>query len=245
MATTERPLVGIVGGSGLQNSSLLEETTREVVHTDHGDVVVFKGEGFVFLERHHSDPNKEYAQPHRVPYVAHAAAFKQLGVTVCYLITSTGSLQPSIEPGTCVVVDDFFLFNAHPISRYTDHRSHLVPTIDEGLRANIFKCAKELDMHAVDGTYVSAPGPRFETKAEIRFLATVGHVVGMTAAHEVPLFCEEPAVPVAVVSMTDNWANGIGSEALTPDEYKEGVKRNHARVLALVRALIALHVGSA
>jgi purine nucleoside phosphorylase len=42
-------------------------------------------------------------------------------------------------------------------------------------------------------------GPRFETRAEIRFLATVGHVVGMTAAHEIPLFCEEPAVPVAVV----------------------------------------------
>jgi hypothetical protein len=41
--------------------------------------------------------------------------------------------------------------------------------------------------------------------------------------------------------MTDNWANGVGEVALTPDEYKEGVKRNHSRVLALVCELIELH----
>jgi len=39
---------------------------------------------------------------------------------------------------------------------------------------------RESVRHRDGGVYLQSMGPRFETKAEIRFMSTVGDVVGMT-----------------------------------------------------------------
>lgn len=56
--------------------------------------------------------------------------------------------------------------------------------------------------------YSQTIGPRFETKAEVRFLAAFSDVVGMTAAHEAD-FCNEHGLPYALLCMVDNAANGL------------------------------------
>lgn len=48
--------------------------------------------------------------------------------------------------------------------------------------------------------YVQTRGPRFETVAEVRFLATLGHIVGMTGAHEAT-YCQERGLRYASVCM--------------------------------------------
>ena len=57
-------------------------------------------------------------------------------------------------------------------------------------------------------------GPRLETAAEVRLLATFGEVVGMTFAHEATL-CNEARLPVAALCSVDNMAHGLpGGEDL-------------------------------
>ena len=59
-----------------------------------------------------------------------------------------------------------------------------------------------------DGVYVNTRGPRYETKAEVKHFATIGDVVGMTAAHEAGL-AKELGLKYAAVCVVDNVCNGL------------------------------------
>jgi 5'-methylthioadenosine phosphorylase len=81
-------------------------------------------------------------------------------------------------------------------------------------------------------------GPRFETAAEVRFLSTLGHVVGMTGAHEAThcqvmfVLCkmiscccfifllQERGLKYACLCMVDNWANGLTTTPLTLEQFR-------------------------
>jgi hypothetical protein len=86
------------------------------------------------------------------------------------------------------------------------------------------------------GVYANAQGPRFETKAEIRALAVVGDVVGMTAAHEASA-CIELGLPYAMLTVVDNYANGVGPN-FTVDEFHSQQAANLGIVKTAVAALL-------
>jgi 5'-methylthioadenosine phosphorylase len=70
-------------------------------------------------------------------------------------------------------------------SGLTDERAHIAPAYDEDTRSLVSAAvAKQTGKPPSDGVYVQTRGPRFETKAEVRFLAGLGEVVGMTGADE-------------------------------------------------------------
>ena len=56
--------------------------------------------------------------------------------------------------------------------------------------------------------YVQTKGPRFETKAEIRYFQTVGDVVGMTGGHEATV-CADAGLKYAMMCLVDNLCNGL------------------------------------
>jgi len=93
---------------------------------------------------------------------------------------------------------------------------------------------------AVLGTYVQTLGPRFETKAEVRYLAQLGDIVGMTGADEATL-CKEAGLPYASICMVDNYANGAAPHTLTYSEFKDGVAR-HLIVVERIATLITQHI---
>mmetsp|Transcript_2503 Transcript_2503/g.6289 ORF Transcript_2503/g.6289 Transcript_2503/m.6289 type:complete len:304 (-) Transcript_2503:45-956(-) len=81
----------------------------------------------------------------------------------------------------------------------------------EGQSAQIWPCVHSIKpgTTADDSlVYVNTIGPRFETRAEIRAYAKVGHVVGMTCAREWAL-AEELQVPYCLVCVCDNACNGM------------------------------------
>jgi Phosphorylase superfamily len=86
--------------------------------------------------------------------------------------------------------------------------------------------------------YAQTRGPRFETPVEIRMLATHGHIVGMTCAHEVML-CNEIKLPYAVVCMVDNVANGLAEKELSVEEFHAGVAQNQAAMDKIFQLLIS------
>jgi purine nucleoside phosphorylase len=80
-------------------------------------------------------------------------------------------LRPGLEVGRLVVPDDYFCpFNVRRV--YRDYRGHYLPVVHEDTRAALLDALHEarLRPHA-GGTYVTAAGPRVETKSEIRFFA--------------------------------------------------------------------------
>jgi len=120
-------------------------------------------------------------------------------------------------------------------------------------------------IHRDGGVYLQTMGPRFETKAEIRFMASMGDVVGMTGllsssfsllqclywlkrvlvsclcvigADEATLF-KEGGIGYAAICMIDNFANGVQpAKELEFSDFAEGVKRNMAIVESIARWVI-------
>lgn len=137
-------------------------------------------------------------------HAAIAEALASLGIRVVVGVGSVGALTASCPPGRAVVPSDYF--NLWGIeSGLRDEGAHISPQYDASVRALLadvahvdagkrgHMCAASrlrVDLTCCRGcaaaqvVYVQTRGPRFETPAEVRFLATLGDVVGMTGAHE-------------------------------------------------------------
>lgn len=180
---------------------------------------------------------------HRLDHAANLMALAAVGCQRVIGVASCGSLRPDWPVGTVVAPDDLFAPWSTP-SRFTDARGHRVPGFDHTWRRRVvqgWRAATATPL--VDaGTYAEATGPRFETRAEVRFLSSVADVVGMTIASECFL-AGEVDLPHASLCVVDNLANGVTGETLTVEEYRAGVSANRVRLaadlLALARELTA------
>jgi len=229
---TER--LGITGGSSFLEGNVLDGAAETIVPTEHGDVICHGGAEYVFLARHGTGV---YRPPHRIPHKAHATAFRELGVTEVVGMNSVGSLDPDLGPGTVLVADDYL--SIHPPPTFAgDERLHIVPALNGDLRELLLSAARATEGPVVDGgVYVETRGPRFETRAEIRWLAPLGDIIGMTAASEATLF-QERDLRYAMLGIVDNFANGLTGEPLTFAEYENHRIANVARAHAILSALI-------
>ena len=135
---------------------------------------------------------------------------------------SAGSLDQDLEVGTLICPDDFYAPEVAP-SFYRDTRGHSVPGFDSEWRRIVISAWGSLTKTELEdgGVYAQTIGPRFETPAEVRALAEVADMVGMTIAAEAVL-AGEAALAYAAVCSVDNLANGISDKPLTVDEYRRG-----------------------
>jgi len=230
-------MLGVIGGSGLQAVYTGDEKTLATPFDDVSVKVTVVNADLVFVQRHTS--TGVYSPPHLVPYAAILWSLKQLGCTRILGVCSVGSLKSSLKVGSFIVPDDFFCpYKILSASEGKD--SHHVPSIDEKMRQII---VESVDMRPLrdGGVYVNSLGPRFETRAEIRWMSQVGDVVGMTASHEATI-AGEMGMSYAILGLVDNMANGL-SHGLTLDDFYAVQKKNHARleetVLKTVSALLS------
>lgn len=223
--------LGVIAGSALRESAFAANGRR----VEHGGVPMLDVDGTVILQRHGLD---EWSPPHRIDHRAHIGALLEAGVTGILAVSSVGSLRTDWPLGTCAVVDDFYA-PAETISYYDDPRSHVVPGFDPAWSAEIvssWRAVSETVIHD-GGVYAQTRGPRFETPAEVRALANLADVVGMTVAAEC-ILATEVRVPYAALCVVDNLANGLGDTRLTLDEFNAGVAANRRRLIADLDALI-------
>lgn len=227
-------MVGIIGGGSLR---LFGEVREERwVETPDGTpsspvrLVDSKGRAFAVVLRHGDEGT---IPPHRVNHRANIRALLSLGVEKIVGINSVGSLRREIRPGSLVVPDDYFC--PWDVRTFFDQGAvHITPLLDEDLRKALIGAARKAGFEVIDGgVYVQTIGPRLETKAEVRFLSTLGHVVGMTMAHEATL-CRELAVPYASLCTVDNYAHGLAEEPLSQAQIEEMAKRNAEKVIKVL-----------
>jgi xanthosine phosphorylase len=140
---------------------------------------------------------------------------KLLGAEMLLVTNAAGSLRAEVDAGSIVALSDHINFlPGSPMAGPNDERFgprffSMANAYDAEIR-NLVKetaAAKGITLH--EGVYLAAPGPHFETAAEIRAFRTLGaDVVGMSVIPEV-IAARHCGLKVAGVSAITNLAEGL------------------------------------
>jgi 5'-methylthioadenosine phosphorylase len=244
--TAPRPTgnrLALIYGSSLPEGD--EPIVGERVVVDVGGahpVEAIDGGEAVAIARHRFDRS---VPAHLVDHRANIRAACELGCNRVLALGSAGSLDERLEVGTLICPDDFYAPETAP-SFYDDPRGHSTPGFDPDWRKVILDVWRvRTQTELVDGgVYAQTIGPRFETPAEVRALARVADVVGMTIAAETVL-AREAGLAYAAVCTIDNLANGISDVPLTIEQYQRGRDRTAKTLSAALRSVLpALGTGA-
>jgi 5'-methylthioadenosine phosphorylase len=215
--------IGIIGGSGLDNPDILEDTRDVDVETLYGKpssplkAGKIKGVDVVLLARHgreHTIP------PTHVNYRANIHALKHIGCTHIIATTAVGSLKEEIGRGDLVIIDQFIDFTRRrDVSfhdRFEPHKPIHTPMaepFDKNLRGLLIKGCEELKLkHHKKGTVVTIEGPRFSTRAESRMFRLWGaDIINMSIAPEA-ILANELEIPYAAIAMSTDYDCWLESE---------------------------------
>jgi len=200
-----------------------------------GDYVEGLDVGDAVLIPRHGDP---YVQPHRIDHVANMRTLLDAGCDRVLALGSVGGLRRELDVGMFLCPHDFIALHVGR-SAFDDRRAHVVPRFDDDWRGRIVAAwSRSVEAPLRDGgVYWESAGPRFETRAEIGFIAPHADVVGMTIASEC-VIAGELGLPYAAICIVDNLANGVGERELTVTEFEEGRRRNRERLAAAIGAIV-------
>jgi 5'-methylthioadenosine phosphorylase len=239
------PKIGIIGGSGLDDPRLLEDSHEIEAETAFGapssplTAGRLAGVEVVILARH---GRRHQFSPTQVNYRANIQALKDQGVTHIMATSACGSLRTKIGRGDFVIIDQFIDFTRQRKATFfgsfengAGHTAMAEPFNTE-LRNALLEACGLLGYRAHDGgTMVTIEGPRFSTRAESRmFRAWGGDVINMSVATEAAL-ANEAAIPYAVVAMStdyDCWKED--EEPVTWDEILKVFNENAGKVKNLL-----------
>lgn len=240
--------IGIIGGTGVYDPSILENVRQVETMTPYGNVCYkvgdFAGKSIAFIPRHGS---KHSIAPHLINYRANIWAMKKIGVNQILATAAVGSLHLPMKLGDFVLVDQFIDFTKNRVATFHEGGSRGVVHVDLtnpyclSLREKLLVVAQSSDItvHA-QGTYVCTEGPRFETPAEIAMFSKFGgHLVGMTNVPEVVL-AREAEMCYSTIAMVTNFAAGISGAPLTYGEVVEIMNQNTERLKILLMNTIKL-----
>lgn len=210
--SNSKPILGIIGGSGVYEIDGLKNKQWKKVPSSFGepsDELLFgelNDQQMVFLPRH--------GRGHRIPpseinYRANIDALKRAGVTDLISVSAVGSLKEELEPGMFVIVDQFIdrtfarkksFFSSGLVA----HVSMANPVCSR-LGNHIQSTAKSIGIEVVrGGIYIAMEGPQFSSIAESELYRSWGcDVVGMTNMPEAKLAREAEICYVSVAMVTD------------------------------------------
>lgn len=213
--------VGIIGGSGFGEA--FTQGTAETISTEWGQASLTRtGMGndqeIVFVARHGAGHR---LPPHLINHRANIAALHSAGVMGVLATAAVGSLQIDKKPGDYVVLDDFIDLTKGDVVTWSGvgrvQHTDMGQPYDAHLRDALLTAAGQVPLGAAvhaHGTYVCLSGPRYETRAEVRLLASWGgDVVGMTSAPEA-ILCRELGLPYAGIAIVTNYGCGLMDDAV-------------------------------
>lgn len=134
----------------------------------------------------------------------------QLGVNTLYISNAAGGMNLNYQKGDLMVIDDHI--NLQPenplVGSNLDQLGPRFPDMSRPYSPEMItkalNIAKEENIRAHKGVYVSVSGPNLETRAEYRFLRTIGgDVVGMSTVPEVIVANHMGMKVLAVSVVTD------------------------------------------
>ncbi|MUG77979.1 S-methyl-5'-thioadenosine phosphorylase [Commensalibacter melissae] len=245
--THDKPVIGVIGGSGLYNISGLSDQQWVEVDTPWGkpsDQLLkgtLDGVSCVFLPRH---GRGHVYSPTDVNYRANIAAMKKLGVTDLVSVSAVGSLKEELSPGTFVVVDQ--LIDRSRLRTKSFFEKGLVAHISLAdpfcpkLCQMLYEQAKQLEIKVVKGgTYLVMEGPQFSTRAESQLYRSWGaSVIGMTNMPEAALAREAEICYATIAMVTDYDCWHEEHDAVSVEAVVGILKQNSRHASSLVEKFI-------
>lgn len=238
--------IAVIGGTGVYDPNIMTNIKDETVVTPYGEVQLkignYLGKPVAFMNRHQEDHS---IPPHLINYRANISALKKLGVKSILATGAVGSLNPAMQPGQFIFVDQFLDFTKYRQQTFFDGGMSGVVHVDmtepycPELREVLSHASRSLGFtsHST-GTYVCTDGPRFETAAEIKMYRMLGgDLVGMTSVPEVCL-ARESEMCYATIAMVTNYAAGISPTRLTHREVVDVMMQYGENIRKLVMQVI-------
>jgi 5'-methylthioadenosine phosphorylase len=242
--------IAIIGGSGLENPSILKNATDLKIDTPYGSTTsdfkcgIINGKEVAILSRHgrqHTIP------PTQVNNRANIWAVQKMGCTQILASTACGSLRQEIGRGDFVVLDQFIDFTRHRAVTFFESfepkeikHTPMADPFDHFLRSKIIETAKELSLKIFEtGTVVTIEGPRFSTRAESNMFRMWGaDVINMSTAPEA-ILANELGIPYAAIAMSTDYDCWKADEApVTWGEVLKVFNQNVSHVIDLLISTI-------
>jgi 5'-methylthioadenosine phosphorylase len=207
-----KSVLGIIGGTGVEDLPGLENTRSERMETPWGEpshellLGDLDGLPMVFLPRH---GRGHRIAPNKINYRANIDALKRARVTDLVSISACGSFREELTPGTFVLVDQY-------IDRTIDREKSffgegcvahvsMADPVSPGLVDLIAAAAdaEEID-YVKGGTYLAMEGPQFSSRAESQLYRSWGcDIIGMTNMPEAKLAREAELCYASIAMVTD------------------------------------------
>ncbi len=231
----QKPVLGVIGGSGLYGMEGLENVESHNIDTPFGEpsspvmIGELKGQRIAFLARHGLG---HVLSPSEVNYRANIYALKASGIDRVISVSACGSLREDYAPGDIVVPDQ--LFDLTHRRERTFFGNGLVAHISVG---NPF-CMHLSDLlsqsvSAAEGTvhqggaFITIEGPRFSTRTESNTYRAWGmSIIGMTTSPEAFLAREAEMCYAVMAHVTDYDVWHVTEEHVTVEMIVRILKAN-------------------
>ena len=169
---------------------------------------------------------------------------KWLGVKSLLISNAAGGMQPFLEPGDLMVIDDHInLLGVNPLIGVNDKvLGPRYPDMSEPYDAELIRIAEEVAMEERiplrKGVYIAVAGPCLETRAEYRFLRDTGaDAVGMSTVPEVIVAVQSGIRVLAISVITDRCL----PDALEPVDIQAIIRtagEAEPRLITLVKRIV-------
>lgn len=241
--------IGIIGGSGLDDPSIISNANDVLIGTPYGETSSpikegkINGESVALLARHGRDHS---ISPSNVNFRANIWALKELGCDFIIATTAVGSLREEIEPGHIVLPNQFIDFTKKRKSTYFDgseviHTPMAEPFSNELINL-IYNTIDDLGFNChKNRTVITIEGPRFSTKSESNMFRLWGaDVINMSTCPEAAL-AREIGLQYSSIAMTtdyDCWKDD--EEAVSWELIQKIMSNNSSNVLMVIEKVIPL-----
>jgi 5'-methylthioadenosine phosphorylase len=247
---TEKPVLGVIGGSGLYDFPALENIETVLPDTPFGKPSApialgrLSGRKVAFLARHgigHTLP------PSEVNYRANIWALKMLGVDRIVSVSAVGSLREDFVPGEIVIPDQLFDFTKNRQRSFFGeglvvHIQSAEPFCNE-LSTTLYQTVTASGAIAhMGGSLITIEGPRFSTKIESNVFRSWGmSLIGMTTSPEAFLAREAEICYAVMAHVTDYDVWHISEASVSVDLVVNTLHKNtevaQKTILSLVERL--------
>jgi purine-nucleoside phosphorylase len=168
----------------------------------------------------------------------------RLGVETLVLTNAAGGLDPSLEPGDLVLLEDHlnFMFRGPlrgPVRRDEARFPDMSHPWDPELRTRALEVGWRRGIALRQGVYAGVTGPSYETAAEVRMLRRLGgDVVAMSVIPEI-LAARPLGLRCLGLSLVTNKGTGYGREPLSHDDVVAAGREAESRLGSFLQALVA------
>lgn len=206
----------LIGGTGIGSRLLALGGENYSVLTEHGLVrfrlIDHEGCRIAVLQRHSAGHK---VPPHSVNYKGMAQALKMIGAKACVASAAVGCLRTEWPLGEVVICTDMIDLTFRNITMFEKQVYHQEIASPFPLATELNLAARQLSpAFQPKATYAGLNGPRYESPAEIKMLATLGaDIVGMTATTEA-ICMKEAGIPYGCLTIVTNIAEGLSEDPI-------------------------------